>query len=227
MNYMNFVDPSQFVIRRKRKKYRFALFHNSPICFEFDEWTSRQRQLRADVVEIGAGDGLFMVKLAAQYPNRVFVAVDVKGDRLQRGASEAQARGLSNVFFVRARADQAKELFTAHSISEIWLTFSDPFPKKRSSRRRLTHPYFLDIYKHLLHSDGYLQLKHDNSAFFQWSLEQLVAERWQVVELSFNLHESDLSDDYKIITTYEQRWLEDGRITQFASSRPPHVKQVR
>ena len=209
MNDMSFVDPHQFIISRKRKKYKFALFHNSDLCFEFDEWTPRQ----VDVVEIGAGNGMFAVELATRCPEQTFMAVDVKGDRLQKGAREAEARGLENVFFVRSRADQVGELVAPGSLQAIWLTFSDPFPRKRSAGRRLTHPHFLKVYAKLLRADGSLIIKHDNPDFFNWSLEQLVAEHWQLQELTFDLHESDLSDDYKILTAYEQRWLGEGRVT--------------
>ena len=208
---MSFVDPNQFVITRKRKKYKFALFHNSPLCFEFDEWQPRA----VDVVEIGAGTGLFSVELAARHPEQMFVALDVKGDRLQKGAREAELRGLDNVFFVRARADQLTELFGPASLRRIWVTFPDPFPRKHSAGRRLTHPHFLEQYRELLRQDGDFLLKHDNADFFCWSLEQLVAAGWQLKELSFDLHESDLADEYKIQTTYEQRWLDEGRRTKF------------
>ena len=211
---MSFVDPNQFIITRKRKKYKFALFHNSPLCFEFDEWVPHQ----GDVVEIGAGNGMFIVELATRHPEQVFVAVDVKGDRLQKGAREAEARGLNNVFFVRARADQLGELFTPNSLNAIWLTFSDPFLRKRSAGRRLTHPHFLKTYAELLQPDGSLIIKHDNPDFFNWSLEQLVTEGWCLKELTFDLHESDLGEDYKILTAYEQRWLSEGRIINFVKA---------
>lgn len=211
---MSFVDPNQFIITRKRKKYKFALFHNSPLCFEFDEWAPHH----VDVVEIGAGNGMFTVELATRHPEQVFVAVDIKGDRLQKGAREAEARGLNNVFFVRARADQLGELFTPNSLNAIWLTFSDPFPRKRSAGRRLTHPHFLKTYAELLCADGSLIIKHDNPDFFNWSLEQLVTEGWRLKELTFDLHESSFSDDYKILTAYEQRWLGEGRIINFVKA---------
>jgi len=211
---MSFVDPNQFIITRKRKKYKFALFHNSPLCFEFDEWAPHH----VDVVEIGAGNGMFTVELATRYPEQVFVAVDVKGDRLQKGAREAEARGINNVFFVRARADQISGLFMSKSLSTIWLTFSDPFPRKRSAGRRLTHPHFLKTYAELLQPDGSLIIKHDNPDFFNWSLEQLVTEGWRLKELTFDLHESNFSDDYKILTAYEQRWLGEGRIINFVKA---------
>lgn len=213
---MTTVNPDDFIITRKRKKYKFALFANSPLCFEFEAW---DRSWSAEVIEIGAGTGQFIVELAARHPEQRFVALDVKADRLQKGAREAEERGLSNVRFLRARADQVDQLFSAQSLQQIWLTFSDPFPKKRSAGRRMTHPTFLGRYKELLAPDGSLLIKHDNPEFFQWTLEQLIAQKWHIDELSFNLHESDLSDDYKILTPYEQRWHEEGRITQFVRAR--------
>lgn len=206
------LNPKEFIISRKRKKYRFALFHNSPICFEFEDWDAR---FKPDVLEIGAGNGRFAVELAAKYPERQFVALDVKGDRLQNGARLAESRGLRNIRFVRARADQIHELFDTKSLSTIWLTFPDPFPKKRSSGRRMTHPHFLKYYDALLSPFGSLCIKHDNRDFFMWSLEQLVSEKWHLSELSFDLHESTLSDEYKIMTTYEKRWTESGLTTNF------------
>lgn len=213
---MTHVNPEDFIITRKRKKYKFALFANSPLCFEYDEW---DRSFSADVVEIGAGTGQFIVELATRYPELQHVAVDVKADRLQKGAREAEDRGVGNVRFLRARADQLVEVFQPNSINEIWLTFSDPFPRSRSAGRRLTHPNFLAQYRQLLATAGLLKIKHDNPDFFQWTLEQLVADKWCINELSFDLHESELSMDYKILTPYEERWLGEGRMTQFVRAR--------
>lgn len=237
MEKMTDVDPRDFIITRKRKKYKFAKFANAKNCFELSEWlhlqsphlqgsTSQITTLSGEasrsvgIVEIGAGTGLFVVELASRHPEKVFVAIDVKADRLQKGAYEALERGLTNIYFIRARADQIGELFVPGSLETIWLTFSDPFPKKRSAGRRMTHPTFLKRYRQLLGASGRLLVKHDNLDFFQWTLEQLVADDWRVNELSFDLHESDLSDDYKILTTYEQRWLGEGRTTQFVAAKP-------
>lgn len=208
------IDPRDYIITRKRKKYKFAKFANAANCFEFDEW----KQRAVDVVEIGAGTGLFALELAARHPDKTIVAVDVKGDRLQKGAYEALERGITNVLFVRARADQLGELFAPQSVRELWLTFSDPFPRKGSAGRRMTHPNYLRQYEQLLAPAGALLIKHDNRDFFCWTLEQLVAEKWHINELTFDLHESDLSDDYKILTTYEQRWLGEGLTTHFAKA---------
>ncbi len=214
------LNPDDFVIVRKRKKYKFAKFHNAENCFEFDEWRDfyQQRQPGVSRLEVGAGTGLFSVELAARYPDKLFAAIDVKADRLQKGAYIALERGLKNIYFIRARADQIGDLFALSTLVNIWVTFPDPFPKKRAAGRRLTHPYFLRRYAQLLQPGGELLFKHDDRDFFCWSLEQLVAEKWQITELSFDLHESSLDDEYKIMTTYEQRWLDEGKAINFVKS---------
>ncbi len=214
------LNPDDFVIVRKRKKYKFAKFHNAENCFELDEWRDfyRQRQPGVSRLEVGAGTGLFSVELAARYPDKLFAAIDVKADRLQKGAYIALERSLKNVYFIRARADQIGDLFALSTLVNIWVTFPDPFPKKRAAGRRLTHPYFLRRYAQLLQPGGELLFKHDDRDFFCWSLEQLVAEKWQITELSFDLHESSLDDEYKIMTTYEQRWLNEGKAINFVKA---------
>ena len=214
------LNPDDFVIARKRKKYKFAKFHNAENCFEFYEWRDfyQQRQPGIFGLEIGAGTGLFSVELAARYPDKLFAAIDVKADRLQKGAYIALEKGLDNIYFIRARADQIGDLFALSTLVNIWVTFPDPFPKKRAAGRRLTHPYFLRRYAQLLQPGGELLFKHDDRDFFCWSLEQLVAEKWQITELSFDLHESSLDDEYKIMTTYEQRWLNEGKAINFVKA---------
>lgn len=209
------LNPDDFVITRRRKKYKFAKFTNAENCFEFDEWVKRP----IDVVEIGAGTGLFSVELAARYPEQQFLALDVKADRMQKGAYAALERNLDNIYFVRARADQLAELTDEHTLSAIWLNFADPFPRSRSAGRRMTHPRFLSIYASALDATGILHIKHDNADFFSWTLEQLVASGWRLTDLAFDVHESEARDDARIMTTYEKRWHEDGRTTSYVEAR--------
>lgn len=207
-------DPNEFIITRKRKKYKFAKFANSPLCHEFEDWSKQT----VDVIEVGAGTGLFLVEQAAREPEKTFVAIDVKGDRLQKGAYAAEERGLTNIRFLRARADQLTDCFVAHSLQTIWLTFADPHPKKRSAGRRMTHPTFLMPYRSLLRQDGLFLMKHDSLSFFTWSLEQLVASRWRIRQLSFDLHESEFDAAYKVETTYEKRWRAEGSTINFVAA---------
>jgi tRNA (guanine-N7-)-methyltransferase len=164
------LNPDDFVIARKRKKYKFAKFHNAENCFEFDEWRDfyQQRQPGIFGLEVGAGTGLFSVELAARYPDKLFVAIDVKADRLQKGAYIALEKDLDNIYFIRARADQIGDLFALSTLVNIWVTFPDPFPKKRAAGRRLTHPYFLRRYAQLLQPGGELLFKHDDRDFFSF-----------------------------------------------------------
>lgn len=217
---MALLDPNEYVIARKRKKYRFALFANAPNCFELDTWQQLHQDSPGEAwtVEVGAGTALFLVELATRYPERKFVAIDVKADRLQRGAHEAIARGLDNIYFVRARADQLLDVVKSSSVREIWLTFSDPFPKKRDAKRRLSSSRFLELYTQALSSHGVIKMKTDSHELFDWSLEQFVADGWNIKELSYDLHNSDLSEDYKILTTYEQKWLGQGLKSYYLST---------
>lgn len=217
---MPLLNPNDFIITRKRKKYRFALFANSELCFELSEWQPRH----VDVIEIGAGTGLFAVELATAHPEQTFVALDVKADRLQKGARLAEARGLRNIWFVRARADQIREITTPGSVSQLWLTFADPFPKARSANRRMSAPGYLAMYAQMLTSSGELRIKHDNRQFFDWTLEQLVTGGWHLSSLSFDLHASSLEDEYKIMTTYEARWTSEGKTIGFVTAIKPDQK---
>ncbi len=211
------INPDDFIITRKRKKYKFALFANSEICFEYDDW----KKTRTDILEVGAGTGYFGVSLAGAAPAKQVVAFDVKADRLQQGARLATEKALVNIRFLRARADQLEVLFEPSSIEEIWVTFPDPFPKDRAAKHRLTHPHFLRTYQKLLKKNGALYFKTDAKQLFDWSLEQLVAEGWVIDELSFDLHESSLDSAYKVETTYEKRFRSQGIPINFVRATAP------
>ena len=211
------LDPNEFIITRKRKKYKFALFANSPACFERENWPSDKKP---DVLEVGAGTGLFGVALAQADPRASVLAVDVKADRLQTGARAAESEGIDTISFLRCRVDQLPELLTPQSLRAIWITFPDPFPKDRSSKHRLTHPNYLAVYRQLLRPDGSLYFKTDAKALFDWSLEQLVTNGWSVKELSFDLHESKLQESYKVMTTYEKRFTGEGIKINFVKAVP-------
>lgn len=208
------MNPDDFIITRKRKKYKFARFANFENCYEATEITPDEIDELADgrevTLEIGAGTALFTVELARRHPERFFVATDVKADRLQTGAKLALQDKIENIIFIRLHTMQIGSMFHACSIATIWLTFSDPFPKTRQAKHRLSHPNFLELYRTVLKSDGILHQKTDNHALFDYSLEQFVADGWHIRELTYDLHESDLNDDYKIMTTFETKFLAQG-----------------
>ena len=216
------IDPKEFIITRKRKKYKFALFANSPISFEAAEW-QHAAPFAPDVLEIGAGNGLFSVANAQENLQQNFVAADVKADRLQHGARKAELLKLQNIAFVRARADQLLDYFQPVSLSAIWVTFPDPFPRDRSAKHRLTHRRFLEIYQKLLKNNGAVYFKTDNHALFDWSIQHLIENGWRIDQLSYDLHDSQLPAGYKHLTTYEKRFLTEGLTTCFLRAQPPLV----
>lgn len=217
---MTQLNPTDFIIVNKRKKYKFALFANLSSCFEFNQW---DRSYSPSVIEIGAGTGLFSVEMALSSLGEEFLAVDVKADRLQKGAHQAEAEKLSNLRFLRSRVDLLPEIIKPYSIDKIWITFPDPFPKERSAKRRLTSPYFLDIYAKLLGPNGAVYFKTDARELFDWSLEQLELKGWSIQEKTHDLHDSVLSDDYKITTTYEKRYMSEGKPINFVKATPSRL----
>lgn len=208
------LNPDEFIITRKRKKYKFARFANFENCFEATEISPDEIIKRANdrevTLEIGAGTALFAVELACRHPERFFVATDVKADRLQTGAKQALELSLENIIFIRIHTMQLAAAFKPHSIAEIWLTFSDPFPRVRQAKHRLSHPNFLDLYRQVLKLGGVLHQKTDNHALFDYSLEQFVNDGWRINELTYDLHNSKSLDDYKIMTTFEQKFVTQG-----------------
>jgi tRNA (guanine-N7-)-methyltransferase len=170
------------------------------------------------VVEIGAGTGLLSVELARRHPENFYIAVDIKSDRLYTGAKLATELGLENIVFLRGEISRLAEVIPQNSLNQTWITFPDPYLsddktrlKKSDAKHRLTHPRFLETYTSLLaKQNGELHFKTDNQLLFDWTRRQLEQSGWRIVESSRDLHSSDLPDDYKIKTSYETRFLEQG-----------------
>jgi tRNA (guanine-N7-)-methyltransferase len=218
-----FKMAEQLFITRKRKIWKFAHFDQWANCFQAESvrpefWAKYFVTSQPLIVEVGAGTADLSVGLARQDATSNYAAIDVKSDRLYTGAKVALGEKLKNIVFVRAQLRQMNELFEPRSIAELWITFPDPFPRSRQAKHRLTHPAFLKTYQSLLVPGGVLRLKTDNRQLFLWSLEQLVAEGWCVRELSFDLHESNLPDSYKITTHFERKYMARGISINYVSA---------
>jgi tRNA (guanine-N7-)-methyltransferase len=134
------------------------------------------------VLEVGCGKGEYTVGLAQRHPGRNFLGLDIKGERIWRGSTRAAEMGLTNVGFVRMRAEALAEQFGPQELSEIWITFPDPRPRDRDIKRRLTSPRFLGLYEQLMAVGGLLHLKTDNADLFDYTLETLAARPGATVE---------------------------------------------
>jgi tRNA (guanine-N7-)-methyltransferase len=163
-------------------------------------------------VELACGRGEYAVHLAKMFPDRNYVGVDVKGDRLWKGSTWAVEQSITNVAFLRAQILTIETFFGENEVDEIWLTFPDPRPRKRDEKRRLTHARFLSMYKHILRPDGYFRFKTDNTALFEYTLEEL-GQREDVRDLvvTHDLYQSEWRTEcFDIQTRFESIFAAKG-----------------
>ena len=130
---------------------------------------------RPITLELACGRGEYSVNLAKTFPERNFIGVDIKGERIWKGSTLAVEQNLSNVAFLRTPILLIENFFAAGEVDEIWITFPDPRPRKRDIKRRLTSPRYLDSYKRMVKPGSYIRLKTDNTALFEYTLETVQA----------------------------------------------------
>lgn len=163
---------------------------------------------RPITVEVGCGYGEYSVGLAKLYPNRNFIGVDVKGDRLWVGGKQALDHELKNVAFLRAQIQNIADFFAPNEVENVWITFPDPRPKDRDIKRRLTSPRFLEAYKQIIQPGGMVYLKTDNTGLFEYTLEVL-NERKDILDMKYtsDLYRSSFMDEHHgIKTRFEQKF---------------------
>ncbi|MDX5348131.1 MAG: tRNA (guanosine(46)-N7)-methyltransferase TrmB [Hymenobacteraceae bacterium] len=169
------------------------------------------KQNQEIVLEIGCGKGDYTIGMARLFPNKNFLGIDIKGSRIWKGSTVAVEEKLDNVGFLRTFIEGLDEHFAENEISEIWITFPDPRPKKGDVKKRLTSPRFLDMYEKIVKPGGIIHFKTDNLGLFEYTLEVLQERKVKDLVYSFDLYNSDLQGHtLGIQTTYEKRFLADG-----------------
>ncbi len=174
-------------------------------------------------VELACGGGEYTVAMAALYPDRNFLGVDIKGNRIWKGATKALEQDLSNVGFLRTRIDFIDKCFEANEVDEIWITFPDPQKSKNRRRNRLTNKIFLSRYKHILKDEGKMRLKTDSTFFYEFTREVIAEEGLDTAFESNDIYkdftpqnpESQLTKELEIKTFYENMWLGDGKTIKY------------
>ena len=160
-------------------------------------------------IEIGCGKGQFMMGLAKHFPDINFIAIEKYDSVLVRCLEKVSQDDIPNLKLVLLDALVLKEVFDKGEVEEIYLNFSDPWPKTRHAKRRLTSYIYLDIYRNILASDGAIIQKTDNRSLFESSLESLSQNDWYLTNISLDLHKTDL---FNITTEYEDKWSPKGPI---------------
>lgn len=193
----------------QKKLVRFAELKTFSNVREFPldaagNWNSFFGNTNSLTLELACGKGEYAIGLGQLYPNRNFVGVDIKGNRIWVGARKAQQEGLSNVAFLRTQIEQVSTYFSPGEVQEIWITFPDPQLRFSKAKKRLTHPRFLRMYQQFLQPSGRVHLKTDSPDLYQFT--KLVIEHYQCPIYSDVDHvyaQSNISADLKIKTHYE------------------------
>lgn len=200
----------------KDKLRKFAEIATFPNVLQLDEGKAMKGQWRRQhfgnendvVLELACGKGEYTVNLARMFPDRNFIGVDYKGNRLWRGAKTALEEGIKNVAFLRIQIENILDYFAWDEVAEIWITFPDPQPAKRRIKKRLTHPIFLAKYQQIVRKGGLIHLKTDNDGLHAYTLETLTELGVEPTAQTTDLYRSALADEVLSIKTYyEQKYL--------------------
>lgn len=156
------------------------------------------------VLELGCGKGEYTVGLGEKYPHKNFIGVDIKGNRMWTGATKALEEKLTNIAFLRTRIDFLEAVFVPEEISEIWITFPDPQPKKGKAKKRLTSPKFLAKYKNILKRGGIIHLKTDSEPLYLYTLDIIKTFNYELLDATADLYadEAEHRGEVKAIKTY-------------------------
>lgn len=160
-------------------------------------------------IELGTGKGNFITTLAEQNPDINFFGVELHEEVLIKAVKKAEAKGLTNMSFLWMNVNDLEEYFAPGEVNRIYLNFSDPWPKKRHAKRRLTDRSFLAKYKNVLNPDGYIQLKTDNETLFEYSLNEFAHEMFLLSGITLDLHNSEYAEG-NVMTEYEAKFVERG-----------------
>lgn len=205
--------------KNKLKKYARAEKLDNIIISKFNDkgelinheknWDKEKFKGHDIVLELGCGKGEYTLNLARKHPDKTFIGIDLKSDRIVNGAQIAVDEGLQNVLFVRTLIYYLDHFFYENTISEIWITFADPYPTKKGIRKRLTSQIYLNLYKRLLKPGGIVHLKTDNLMLYDFT-HDLVKENDCTVHCATNdLYASEITneDALTVKSAYEIKFL--------------------
>ena len=160
-------------------------------------------------IEIGMGKGRFIMNMAKAHPEYNFIGIERYSSVLLRAVEKydtEEFRELTNVRFICMDAMEISDVFAPGEVERIYLNFSDPWPKARHARRRLTSKEFLARYERVLKEDGLLEFKTDNTGLFEFSLEQIEEAGWTLLAHTYDLHHNEELNQGNIMTEYEEKF---------------------
>lgn len=206
---------------KKGKLEKFAEVSAFENCFEYDKsmkskWASHYfKNDQPITLELACGKGEYTVGLAERFPERNFIGIDVKGNRIWKGARYALDHKLTNVAFHRLMIGNIEEFFAPGEISEFWVTFPDPQHAKE--RKRLTNSSFLQKYRNISKAGSLMNLKSDSGRFYEYTKEVVASEKLNLLQDSADIYKWKQAPEHLtgIQTFYEKMWLAQGKKIKF------------
>lgn len=208
----------------KEKLFRYEAINHMPNVVQMESkdplwvasvrgtWAARFGNDHPITVELACGKGDYTLELARRFPERNFIGVDLKGDRIYKGAKIAADEGLSNVRFLRIFIDHIPNYFEKGEIDGIWITFPDPYLNEMKKSKRLTSPVFLERYRQVIREGGRIHFKTDDPTLDRFTLDTLSEEGIAIERRVEDVHGTDHGDPLlDIITYYESLHLKIGR----------------
>ena len=160
-------------------------------------------------IEVGMGKGKFIMELAAAHPEINYIGIERYSSVLLRGLQKRAEIDLPNIYFMRVDAKDLADIFEKGEVSRIYLNFSDPWPKDRHAKRRLTSVNFMEVYDKVLKPDGVVEFKTDNRGLFEFSLGSIQEAGWKIKYHTFDLYHSEYAEG-NVMTEYEMKFSSKG-----------------
>lgn len=160
-------------------------------------------------IEIGMGKGKFITELALENPDINYIGIEKFSSVLVRALEKRDQVELDNLYFIRMDAEQIPLVFAKDEIERIYLNFSDPWPKERHAKRRLTSKEFLARYDQILQKEGVVIFKTDNRLLFDFSIEEIPLANWKIKNMTYDLHNSEFIEG-NVMTEYETKFVAQG-----------------
>ena len=161
-------------------------------------------------IEIGMGKGKFITTLAMENPDINYIGIEKYSSVLIRAIERCEEIEVPNLRFIRMEAEYICDVFEKGEVDRIYLNFSDPWPKDRHAKRRLTSKQFFERYDVILKKDGIVEFKTDNDLLFQFSLEQVPEAGWEIIEQTGDLHNDERLMQGNVMTEYESKFSQMG-----------------
>ena len=166
-------------------------------------------------IEVGMGKGRFLMDLARLHPDINYIGIEMYDSVLLRALQkreelEEAGEKFSNLVFIRVDARLLPEIFEKDEVDGIYLNFSDPWPKARHAKRRLTSREFLKRYEQVLKKEGTVEFKTDNRGLFEFSLEEVKESDWNLEVCTFDLHHDEELVKGNVMTEYEEKFSSMG-----------------